>query len=308
MAPVPRPVLGSKLLISFFTRFMQLVLAVGIRAVGWISTALKDYLRGDTQTAIIFLYTGVPSGLLPVVGLLLSYNNYISTSRPVWVTAANILQFLQVGKYYDHLYPCTGAACNELKVPLAKAFTALASSNGVMFLIMTAFMGSLTFKWLFITQCINCLILIASNRSICVKGPALRRAYMWIHSQLVNPFFLKVAQHMWPTSSSSPSKVLDAAAAALHTSSAASHVAESSVLRCIGSQVALQLVFGLWIPCWVAYARELQARKSFLRSRCGQNASAGALFPSSWEMFMYALPAVAFPWCLFIASGTHLEY
>ena len=78
MAPVPRPVLGSKLLISFFTRSMQLVLAVGIRAVGWISTALKDYLRGDTQTAIIFLYTIIISAHLDQSGSLLQifYNSY----------------------------------------------------------------------------------------------------------------------------------------------------------------------------------------------------------------------------------------
>jgi hypothetical protein len=279
---------------------------VGIRAVGWVSTALKAYLRGDTRLALVLFYTGMTSGLLPLFGLLLSNKNYISASRPFWVTAANILQFFQVGKYFDHLYPCQGSACNEVSVPLVKAFTAVVSSNGAVFLIMTAFMGSLTFKWLFVTQCIYCLILIVSNRSICIKGPALRRGYNLIHSQLVKPFFLKIT----PLFSSAIGSKIAAAGAAFNSTitSATTPPAESSVQRCIRSQVAVQLIFGFWLPCWIAYSRELQARKSFVKSRRGDSACRSFSFPSAFEMFMYALPSVAFPWCMFILSGTHVEY
>jgi hypothetical protein len=285
---------------------MQLVLAVGIRAVGWIATALKTYLHGNTQTAIYFLCYCMPSGLLPVFGMLLSYKHYISILRPFLVTAANLLQFFQVGRFYGHLYRCTGSNCNEAMVPRAKAIAALFSSNGVMFLVMAAFMGSLAFKWLFITQCIYFLVLFVSNRSICLKGPALRGAYNWILA-------ITRDHHMWPLSFfisiSEPGNVhakVIAAAATLEGS-----IAESSVRRCIGSQAALQLIFGLWIPCWIAYGREIQARKSFLRSQRGESASSNATFPSRWEVFVCAwLPAaaVAFPWLMLISSGTHLEY
>ncbi|KAH7622763.1 hypothetical protein Ndes2526B_g03601 [Nannochloris sp. 'desiccata'] len=293
--------------------FYDLVLAVGIRAVGWIGTALKTYLRGNTQTAIYFLCSCMPSGLLPAFGMLLSYKHYISTFRPFWVTAANLIQFLQVGRFYGHLYPCTGSGCDEALVPRAKALTALFSSNGAMFLVMTAFMGNLAFKWMFITQCIYCLVLIVSNRNICLRGPALRGAYNWIHGQLVNPFFSTLTGNFWPSASTtslySAAKVI-ASSTALHSKTdSTTPPTELSVERCIGSQAAFQLIFGLWIPCWIAYGREVQARKSFLRSRRGDSAYSNAIFPSKWEMFMCAcLPAVAFPWCMFILSGTHLEY
>jgi len=277
---------------------MQLVLAVGIRAVAWIATALKAYLRGNTETAIYFLCSCVPSGLLPVFGMLISYKHYISTFRPFWVTAANLMQFYQVGRFYGHLYTCTGSGCNEALVPGAKALAALFSSNGAMFLVIAAFMGSLAFKWLLITQCIYYLVLIVSNRSICMQGPALRGAYSWIHGQLVNPFLSKVITHMWPSGNVHANGI--AAAATL----------EGSIDRCIASQAALQLIVGVWIPCWVAYSREVQARQSFLRSHCGESACYNAVFPSKWEMFTGAcLPtAVALPWLMLISSGTHLEY
>lgn len=253
-------------------------MAVGIRAVGWSNTALKAYLRGDVQAALLFLSTCATSGLLPVFGLLLSHKTYISNLRPFWVAAANMMQFLQVGKFYDYLYPCTGSGCDENLVPRSRAIIALFSSNGAAFLIMTAFMGSLTFKWLFITQCVYSLILIVNNRSICSKGPALRSGY-----QLVNQFFSTLTQHVWPFST------VDRLQSAHEI-----FKLESSVQQCVKSQIAMQLIFGLWLPCWVAYSRELQARKLFVRSRRGEAAYAYVIFPSSWEMFIYALPAVAF--------------
>ena len=209
------------------------------------------------------------------------------------------MQFIQVGKFYGYLYPCTGSSCSENLVPRAKALTALIASNGTAFLVLTAFMGSLTFKWLFITQCIYCLILIVSNRSICEQGPALRSGYNWIQAELLNPSLSTVAQHVWPGSDSTNNTT---------TSMSASTPVETSVQRCVSSQIPLQLIFGLWLPCWIAYSRELQARKSFIRSRRGQAAYANAVFPSSWEMFMYALPAIAFPWAMLILTGTQLEY
>ncbi|KAL4513392.1 hypothetical protein Ndes2526B_g07445 [Nannochloris sp. 'desiccata'] len=293
--------------------FYDLLLALGIRTLGWIGMALKAHLRGNTQTSIVFLFTCVSSGLLPVFGMLLSYKHYISTFRPFWVASAKIVQFLQFCKYYDHLYPCTGSGCDEALVPRAKALTALFSSNGAMLLVMTVFMGSLTFKWMFLTQCIYSLIFIVSNRNICLRGPALRGAYNWIHGQLVNPFFSTLTRNFWPSASTtslySAAKVI-ASSTALHSKTdSTTPPTELSVERCIGSQAAFQLIFGLWIPCWIAYGREVQARKSFLRSRRGDSAYSNAIFPSKWEMFMCAcLPAVAFPWCMFILSGTHLEY
>ncbi|KAG7667593.1 hypothetical protein KSW81_001286 [Nannochloris sp. 'desiccata'] len=122
--------------------------------------------------------------------------------------------------------------------------------------------------------------------------------------------YLLLNIHPSTTSLYSAAKVI-ASSTALHSKTdSTTPPTELSVERCIGSQAALQLIFGLWIPCWIAYGREVQARKSFLRSRRGDSAYSNAIFPSKWEMFMFALPAAAvtFPWWMLISSGTHLEY
>ena len=284
---------------------MQIFLAVGIRAIGWTATALKALQRGEQALAIDMMTTGMMSGLLPVFGLLWCSTSYVKRWRRYLVFLANFLQYYYVGKKYRLLYPCTGD-CTEGSVSLRKALTATASGNGTAFLILTTFMGSITFRWLFLAQYIYFLILVVSNRSICAQSPALRRAYTWMHSTLLEPIVGSIFTSMWPESFS-----VEAAGAPVVTASETvasdAAVLESSIQTCVRFQLFFQLIAGLWIPCWLAYVRELAARRLFLRSHVGPAAERTAMFPSSWEMFVYATPALAFPWVFSALSGAHLE-
>lgn len=270
---------------------MQVALALGVRAVGWLGVFFKTSQRGDRATAMQMLTTCLPSGLLPIFGMMLGRRSYTKT-RQLWVAAANLAQFYQVGKYYGHMYPCTGD-CSEASVSLQKALIAVVSSNGTAFLIMTAFMGALTFKWLFLTQYLYFLILAVSNHNICIQSPALRRAYNWLHGKSLIPTLTGLARGLWPPDVSL-GQGIDAN--------------NESIDTCVTSQMALQLIFGLWLPSLLAYIKELNSRRLFLRARLGdEEAYRKVMFPSAWEVLIYAMPALAFPWILSFLSGAHLE-
>ena len=254
---------------------------------------LKAVQRGDRATAFHFLITCLPSGLLPIFGLLLGQESYTKTRR-LWVAAANIMQFYQVGKYYGQMYPCIGD-CPEASISLRKAFTAVLASNGTAFLILTTFLGALTFKWLFITQYIYFLILTVSNRNICGQSPALRRAYNWLHDRALVSTLRRFAKNLWPVQLH------------LSTRSRAMSLVDKSIDVCVSSQVVFQLVLGLWVPSFLAYRREVHSRRLFLSARLGEEASRKAIFPSPWEIFMYAMPALTFPWMLLVLFGANFE-
>ena len=151
-------------------------------------------------------------------------------------------------------------------------------------------MGSQSsFRWLFITQYLYFLVLVVSNRSICIQSPALRKAYNLIISTV---------------GGSGGGSGSGGAAAATGRS------LSSSVELCVSCQTTTQLIFGLWIPCLMAYQRELEARREFLKSRVGAEVfrSIEPSLPSSHQdMLIYIMPALVFPWFFIAFSGAHLE-
>jgi len=249
---------------------MQVTLAVGIRFIGWVATSIKAAQRGHGQDACHILSTCLPTALIPLFGLYFGSDFYIYY-RPLLLSISNGFQFYQVGVYYGHLYPCPGD-CSEASVSVARSLVAVVSGNGAMFLVLTTLMASLTFKWLFISQYFFFMVLILSNRRICAASLPLRKAYSGLHSILAGQgYFLLPTVH-------------------------------SSLHQCVLWQLILQLIFGLWLPCWVAYSRELGARRVFLQERHHE-----ASYPSKWDVLLYVMPGMVFPWLSVALSEMNLK-
>lgn len=194
--------------------------------------------------------------------------------RQWFVAASNLLQFMQVSKQYDLLYPCSGD-CLETSVPLAKALTAATAANGAVFLLLTGTVGCLTFRWLFITQYTYFVILLLSNQSICAKSPALRRAFVFIweffREHWITSMFAAPVTHLLASGEVLGGKKM------------------RSLRVCIVAQGITQLALGLWLSWMVAYARESANRRMFLRRR-----GLTGLFPSQWETIVYALAPIVY--------------
>ena len=259
-----------------------------MRAIGWTIIIFKAGQRGDSTSAMLLLKTCLPTGLIPLFAIIaLKHDLYVRT-RLIWVTLSNIFQFYQVGQHYGVLYPSSA-----VEITLRKALTAVVSSNGTLFLVLTAFMGSHKFRWLFITQYIYALILLLSNLNMCMQSPALRYAYSWMRHTLFIPtlsYFLtpKIIGDIF-TSTSTGGSSTGASPAAVAMTIDDQHT--NQLDACIWGQALLQLGFGLWVPCVFAYRRELLSRRHYLAHRCK-----AAFFPSTLDMFVYTMPALVLPW------------
>ena len=139
---------------------------------------------------------------------------------------------------------------------------------------------------LFPSQAAFLLILLRSNRAICVQSPALRKGYTWAARRLLLP-----ALH-----------ALGAAAASAGGAGGAGWLAGAQAVAsappervCALLQAVLQLVVGFWVPVALAYRRELRARLDFLRARGAPH------FPElrrASDVLSYALPVAVLPWTL----------
>lgn len=250
--------------------------------VGWVASSLKAIQRGQSHAALIMLGTALPTGLLPALVLLFGGFDFYNKYRHYVLAIANGSQFYQVSQFYGYLYPCAGD-CTEGSVALKRALTAMVSGNGAAFLVLTATMGSLTFRWLFISQYFYFLLLVFGNRNICGQSPALRRGYTWLHAA-ISRAVERSTRALWPSASMASTVVENFRSLGF---------VSNTVGNCIVYQLLFQLIFGFWLPCWAAYARELQSRKEFLKAR---RRDRGALYPSAWEVVLYTMPALAFPW------------
>lgn len=119
---------------------------------------------------------------------------------------------------------------------------------------------------------------------MCSRSPALQASYSWISRRLVQPAARLLAPSL---------PLFKALAMPPGRSHRPTVPVSEALLRCASYQSVLQVVLGLWVPSWLAYRRELRARKDFLSAH-------GALpikcLRSQWDFFIYAMPAFTFPW------------
>jgi len=266
-------------------------LALGVRLTGWGGAALKLYFRGgNAHQALALAFKTLPPSFLPLFGMFLGTKFYTQHRRK-FVCIANAINFWQVPQYYHYLYPINDTMMSDIStIGWLRAFVALFSANGVVFLVLTTFMGGFIFKYLFLAQYVNLTILLLNNKEMCRQGYALQKGYMLLSQALKSQIYL-------PKSSSNNSTMTSDATFATNRSSV------DPLQLCISYQLIVQIVFGFLIPAVLAFSRERGIRRAFLASK---GISSDRLYPSTRDLVLF-FPAMALPWLVIYLTQHRIQ-